>query len=154
QTQADADALVAALRAGAVPTTPGTLNHDCHPPAAPRAAAAPALAPAAATATATVAPALAYRPVLLPHQPRTRRAGLDESRAAGGYEGLAAALRMAPDAVTALVKASNLRGRGGAAFSTGMKWSFVPKTAGPKYLVVNADESEPGTFKDRELMEV
>jgi NADH-quinone oxidoreductase subunit F len=59
-----------------------------------------------------------------------------------------------PDEVIEIVKASGLRGRGGAGFPTGMKWGFVPKqTTKPKYLVCNADESEPGTFKDRELME-
>lgn len=60
---------------------------------------------------------------------------------------------MKPDEVTELVKASGLRGRGGAGFSTGMKWSFIDKNAWPHYVVVNADESEPGTFKDREIME-
>ena len=61
--------------------------------------------------------------------------------------------KVAPGDVIDLVKASGLRGRGGAGFSTGMKWSFVPKDSPkPRYLVVNADESEPGTFKDRELM--
>ncbi len=71
----------------------------------------------------------------------------------GGYEGLRKALDMTPDAVTGQVKDSNLRGRGGAGFPTGMKWSFVPKVEGPKYVAVNADESEPGTFKDREILE-
>ncbi len=71
----------------------------------------------------------------------------------GGYEGLRKALSMKPDDVTAVVKESNLRGRGGAGFSTGMKWSFVPKVEGPKYVAVNADESEPGTFKDRQILE-
>ncbi len=71
----------------------------------------------------------------------------------GGYEGLKKALGMLPDEVTQIVKDSNLRGRGGAGFPTGMKWSFVPKVAGPKYVAVNADESEPGTFKDRQIME-
>jgi len=70
-----------------------------------------------------------------------------------GYEGLRNALAMTPDAVIAQVKDSNLRGRGGAGFPTGMKWSFVPKIEGPKYVAVNADESEPGTFKDREILE-
>src|SRR4029434_8066326 len=63
---------------------------------------------------------------------------------------------MEPKAVTAEVKASNLRGRGGAGFSTGSKWSFVPlgkDVPNPTYLVVNADEMEPGTFKDRLLVE-
>jgi NADH-quinone oxidoreductase subunit F len=75
---------------------------------------------------------------------------------AGGYEGLRKALKMQPQEVTEMVKRSNLRGRGGAGFPTGMKWSFVPMGADaprPKYLVANADEMEPGTFKDRALME-
>ncbi len=71
----------------------------------------------------------------------------------GGYEGLRKALGMAPEAVVEAVKASGLRGRGGAGFPTGLKWSFMPKPSGkPHYLVCNADESEPGTFKDREIM--
>jgi NADH-quinone oxidoreductase subunit F len=71
----------------------------------------------------------------------------------GGYAGLRQALGMAPDEVTGVVKESGLRGRGGAGFPTGLKWSFMPKNDGkPHYLVCNADESEPGTFKDREIM--
>ena len=71
----------------------------------------------------------------------------------GGYAALKAALGMAPDAVTGVVKESGLRGRGGAGFPTGLKWSFMPKNDGkPHYLICNADESEPGTFKDREIM--
>jgi NADH-quinone oxidoreductase subunit F len=70
----------------------------------------------------------------------------------GGWEGFKRALTMTPASITDEVKKSNLRGRGGAGFSTGMKWSFVPKEAKRVYLVVNADESEPGTCKDRELM--
>jgi NADH-quinone oxidoreductase subunit F len=77
----------------------------------------------------------------------------DVYTANGGYEGLRKALGMKPDEVTQIVKDSNLRGRGGAGFPTGMKWSFVPKVEGPKYVAVNADESEPGTFKDRQIME-
>jgi NADH-quinone oxidoreductase subunit F len=75
---------------------------------------------------------------------------------AGGYEGLRKALRMTPGEVVELVKESNLRGRGGAGFPTGMKWSFVPMGADaphPKYVVANGDEMEPGTFKDRLLLE-
>ena len=73
--------------------------------------------------------------------------------AAGGYEGLRKALTMAPVDVMNEVKDSGLRGRGGAGFPTGMKWSFVPKdNPNPKYLVVNGDESEPGTCKDIPLM--
>jgi NADH-quinone oxidoreductase subunit F len=76
----------------------------------------------------------------------------------GGYVGLRKALAMAPDAVTEEVKKSQLRGRGGAGFPCGLKWTFLPKVApgedpGQRYLAVNADESEPGTFKDRMLMD-
>lgn len=70
----------------------------------------------------------------------------------GGWQGWQKTLGMSPAAVLEEVKKSNLRGRGGAGFFTGMKWSFVPKEAKRVYLVVNADESEPGTCKDRELM--
>jgi NADH-quinone oxidoreductase subunit F len=71
----------------------------------------------------------------------------------GGYEALRKALGMTPDQVTEEVKTSGLRGRGGAGFPTGLKWSFMPKPSGkPHYLCCNADESEPGTFKDREIM--
>ncbi|MBI3179447.1 MAG: SLBB domain-containing protein, partial [Deltaproteobacteria bacterium] len=71
----------------------------------------------------------------------------------GGYEGLRAALKREPEQVIETVKQSSLRGRGGAGFPTGMKWSFVPKEAPkPKYVVVNADESEPGTYKDRYIL--
>src|SRR3954470_11116921 len=75
---------------------------------------------------------------------------------AGGYQGLRKALRLQPQELTEMVRRSNLRGRGGAGFPTGMKWSFVPMGTNaprPKYLVANADEMEPGTFKDRALME-
>ena len=71
-----------------------------------------------------------------------------------GYEGLRKALAMTPAQIIELVKSSGLRGRGGAGFPTGMKWQFVPKDSPlPKYLCANADESEPGTFKDHVLME-
>jgi NADH-quinone oxidoreductase subunit F len=71
----------------------------------------------------------------------------------GGYQALKKALAMTPDAIIEEVKTSGLRGRGGAGFPTGLKWSFMPKGDGkPHYLVCNADESEPGTFKDREIM--
>jgi NADH-quinone oxidoreductase subunit F len=80
---------------------------------------------------------------------------LDVYRANGGYASVEKALKnMTPDQVTDEVKKSGLRGRGGAGFPTGMKWSFLAKPEGvPRYLVCNADESEPGTFKDRYLME-
>ena len=79
----------------------------------------------------------------------------DAYRKSGGYRSVEKALKsMTPDQVTEEVKKSGLRGRGGAGFPTGMKWGFLAKPAGvPRYLVVNADESEPGTFKDRYLME-
>jgi NADH-quinone oxidoreductase subunit F len=71
----------------------------------------------------------------------------------GGYQGLRKALGMSREALIEEIKASGLRGRGGAGFPTGLKWSFMPKDDGkPHYLVCNADESEPGTFKDREIM--
>jgi NADH-quinone oxidoreductase subunit F len=70
----------------------------------------------------------------------------------GGYEMLRKALEMSPEDITAELLASNVRGRGGAGFQMGKKASFMPKGAMDKYLVCNADESEPGTFKDRELM--
>ncbi|HUB19936.1 MAG TPA: NADH-quinone oxidoreductase subunit NuoF [Acidobacteriaceae bacterium] len=72
----------------------------------------------------------------------------------GGYESARKALALGPDGIISEMKASNLRGRGGAGFPTGMKWSFVPKqSAKPKYVLVNGDESEPGTCKDRLIFE-
>ena len=73
--------------------------------------------------------------------------------ARGGYASLRKALQMAPEDVLKELEASGLRGRGGAGFAMGKKVSFLPKGAIEKYLVCNADESEPGTFKDRELMQ-
>ncbi len=79
---------------------------------------------------------------------------LDGYLRTGGYAALRSVLGGDPAAVQETVKASGLRGRGGAGFPTGVKWGFVPRDTGkPIYLVVNADEGEPGTFKDRELME-
>ncbi len=80
--------------------------------------------------------------------------GLEVYARGGGYETLAAtAGRRPPEECIEVVKASGLRGRGGAGFPTGLKWSFVPKASPkPRYIVCNADESEPGTFKDHELM--
>ncbi|MGA2326335.1 MAG: NADH-quinone oxidoreductase subunit NuoF [Bryobacteraceae bacterium] len=90
----------------------------------------------------------------------TRRFGLPNSAsidtylASDGYVALRKALAMTPEQILEEMRASNLRGRGGAGFPTGMKWSFVPRTSPkPKYVVANADESEPGTCKDRLLME-
>jgi NADH-quinone oxidoreductase subunit F len=81
--------------------------------------------------------------------------GYEVYRREGGYRSVEKALKtMTPDQVTDEVKKSGLRGRGGAGFPTGLKWSFLAKPEGvPRYLVCNADESEPGTFKDRYLME-
>src|SRR5688572_32808551 len=74
----------------------------------------------------------------------------DVYRREGGYRSVEKAMKMAPADIVEEVKKSGLRGRGGAGFPTGMKWSFLAKPEGvPRYLVVNADESEPGTFKDR-----
>ncbi len=81
---------------------------------------------------------------------------LDGYRASGsyqGYQGLRAALDMAPGDVTGLVKDATLLGRGGAGFPAGVKWGFCPPGVWPRYIVVNGDESEPGTYKDRILME-
>ncbi|RMG43567.1 MAG: NADH oxidoreductase (quinone) subunit F [Acidobacteria bacterium] len=92
----------------------------------------------------------------------TRNVGIADShrletyRARGGYRALEKACRMEPDEIVGAVKTSGLRGRGGAGFPTGVKWSFMPKEPHPDrphYLVCNADESEPGTFKDRLLIE-
>ncbi|NWG15569.1 MAG: NADH-quinone oxidoreductase subunit NuoF [Chloroflexi bacterium] len=71
----------------------------------------------------------------------------------GGYEAFKKALSLEPKAVIDEVKASNLRGRGGAGFPTGVKWGFIPQSEPVKYVAVNADESETGTFKDREILE-
>ena len=77
-----------------------------------------------------------------------------EYQAAGGYQSLDKAMKMSPRDVMGQVKDAGLGGRGGAGFNTGLKWSFSPEPdGGPRYLVVNADEMEPGTFKDRLLME-
>ena len=78
---------------------------------------------------------------------------LEAYKASGGYKALKKALDMDPAAITDEVIRSKLRGRGGAGFPAGRKWSFVPKSDKPKYICVNADESEPGTFKDRYIME-
>ena len=80
--------------------------------------------------------------------------GLKGARARGAWDGTKAILAKGRDAIIEEVKSSGLRGRGGAGFPTGLKWSFMPKKSDgrPQYLVVNADESEPGTCKDREIM--
>ena len=71
----------------------------------------------------------------------------------GGYQVIEKALKMQPQQIIDEVKASGLRGRGGAGFPTGMKWGFLPKNGEARYLLCNADEGEPGTFKDRLMME-
>jgi NADH-quinone oxidoreductase subunit F len=92
--------------------------------------------------------------ILLRHRDIPNLDNLDVYRQNGGFEAYNKVVTsMQPDQVTELVKASGLRGRGGAGFPTGMKWSFIDKKNFPHYVVANADESEPGTFKDREIME-
>jgi NADH-quinone oxidoreductase subunit F len=96
----------------------------------------------------------AFKPVLLARVGKPGSTLLTGYQADGGYMALRKALAMPPDEVTKLVKDSGLRGRGGAGFSAGAKWTFLPKNhPGPIYLCVNADESEPGTFNNRILME-
>ena len=91
---------------------------------------------------------------LLPPNGQTRHA-IDEYLAVGGYQTAQRAWReMPPEEIQEIVKASGLRGRGGAGFGTGMKWTFMPKESDkPCYLAVNGDESEPATFKDRQILE-
>ena len=94
-------------------------------------------------------------PLLTKHVREPNSFTLDFYLKHDGYEGLKKALAMPPEQVIEAVKASGLRGRGGAGFPTGMKWQFVDKKSpNPKYIACNADESEPGTFKDREIMEI
>ncbi len=94
-----------------------------------------------------------WQRVLLP--PVRDLHNLEVYTAHGGYKALGKALTMAPEDVTQMVKASGLKGRGGAGFPTGLKWSFMPPVQEdvPRFLCANGDESEPGTFKDRQLME-
>ena len=92
--------------------------------------------------------------LLLRHRDIPGIGQLDVYQKNGGFEAFKKALTgMKPQEVIDMVKASGLRGRGGAGFPTGVKWSFIPKGVFPTYVVANADESEPGTFKDREIME-
>jgi formate dehydrogenase beta subunit len=102
----------------------------------------------AASATISGEPILLFKDI---DEPGLNTLGVYEAR--GGYESLRKALQMSPEEVLAQLEASGLRGRGGAGFSMGKKVSFLPKGTMDKYLVCNADESEPGTFKDRELMQ-
>ena len=91
-------------------------------------------------------------PILTAHVREPNSFTLDFYLQHGGYDALKAALAKKPDEIIELVKASGLRGRGGAGFPTGMKWQFVDKKIEPRYIVCNADESEPGTFKDHVIM--
>src|SRR5262245_38953299 len=97
----------------------------------------------------------AFEPVLLRRVGKPDSQSLESYRADGGYRALAKAVNdMAPAQVVQVVKDSGLRGRGGAGFPCGLKWTFLPKDhPGPIFLCVNADESEPGTFNNRILME-
>jgi NADH-quinone oxidoreductase subunit F len=96
----------------------------------------------------------AFQPVLLKRCGKNATVGIDAYLADGGYQGLKNALAKQPGEVTQTVIDSGLRGRGGAGFSTGTKWTFLPKGhPGPIYLCVNGDESEPGTFNNRVLIE-
>jgi NADH-quinone oxidoreductase subunit F len=93
-----------------------------------------------------------YKPLLLPNIPNLTDIAVYEAN--GGYAAFKKALKMNPADIVNEVKKSGLKGRGGAGFSTGMKWSFLAKPEGkPRYLAVNGDESEPGTFKDRKIFE-
>ncbi len=95
-----------------------------------------------------------FKPVLLGRVGKPDSQSLGTYRADGGYEALAKSLKMANTEVIDLVKNSGLRGRGGAGFPTGLKWTFLPKDVqGPIYLCINGDESEPGTFNNRVLIE-
>ena len=92
--------------------------------------------------------------ILLRHRDIPDIKNLKVYQAHGGFEALKKAVTSSkPDEITDIVKASGLRGRGGAGFPTGLKWSFMDNSNYPHYVVANADESEPGTFKDREIME-
>ncbi len=95
-----------------------------------------------------------YTNILLRHRDIPEIDNLDVYRGNGGFKVLEKVITsMEPGDVTEIVKASGLRGRGGAGFPTGLKWSFIDNNNWPHYVVANADESEPGTFKDREIME-
>ena len=93
--------------------------------------------------------------VLLAHIDDPNQSSIETYEKNGGYQAIKKAIpHIAPNTLIELVKQSELRGRGGAGFSTGTKWGFIPKDPNTaKYVVCNADESEPGTFKDRLLIE-
>jgi len=91
--------------------------------------------------------------VLLKNRGEKNATSINVYKKTGGYQVLAKALKMTPEEIILEVKNSQLRGRGGAGFPTGVKWSFLPKNTGkPIYLICNADEGEPGTFKDRQIL--
>ena len=93
-------------------------------------------------------------PILLKNVGQLQSHRLERYERSGGYQGIRKALNHEPDSIIQIIKDSGLRGRGGAGFSTGLKWSFIPKDPNlDKYLACNADESEPGTFKDRMIIE-
>src|SRR3977135_443152 len=96
-----------------------------------------------------------FEPILLANVNNTDSHTLKAYEAVGGYRALKKVLaEMTPGALIEMIKSSNLRGRGGAGFPTGLKWSFLPKDhPGPIYMCINADESEPCTFNNRILME-
>ena len=78
---------------------------------------------------------------------------LEGYKSFGGYQTLKSTFKKKPEEIVSIVKDSGLRGRGGAGFPTGVKWGFLPNNLEPRYLLCNADEGEPGTFKDRLIME-
>src|ERR1700736_2193661 len=95
-----------------------------------------------------------FEPVLMRGIGERDLTEIENYKQLGGFAALEKALRqMTPESVANEVSGSNLRGRGGAGFPTGKKWSFLPKDGRPRYLVCNSDEAEPGTFKDRMLLE-
>lgn len=91
--------------------------------------------------------------ILSQHYDKDEFIGINGYQKHGGYEVLKKALKMEPQSIIAEVKAAGLRGRGGAGFPTGVKWGFLPSNGEERYLLCNADEGEPGTFKDRVMME-
>lgn len=96
---------------------------------------------------------MAYKPILMRNVGVANSTSLDTYKAAGGYNAVNKAFAMKPDELVEFVKSANLRGRGGAGFPAGVKWSFLPPKRETTYLCVNADESEPPTFCNRVLME-
>ncbi|MGH7330087.1 MAG: NADH-quinone oxidoreductase subunit F, partial [Polyangiaceae bacterium] len=93
------------------------------------------------------------KPVLMKGIGELDLRSMDVYKSQGGYAMLEQAMRMQPAQIVEIVSKSGLRGRGGAGFPTGRKWQFLPESDEPRYLVCNSDEAEPGTFKDRMLLE-